>query len=258
MLQRLLHSWRRSGARRLHSTISYNNLRRAQLSELSNIAEVQQRDIFWAKLKEENCKSYASSAVGRLEKSGLSKEDYVRLVDASFATFLLHTEARIASALGQGFYTIGPCGEELLAAVALNLQSTDASALHYRHVATSITRQLLSGRSMDDVLLDRARGFTCSVFDPVTGGKHCAIGGTAYDFLVTSTLASQAPPALGRALGIPLSYHLGVHSKFPKNAISYVSIGDGSANNAHFLAALNLAEYSQHRRRQVYLLKLIS
>eukprot|EP01052_Picozoa_sp_SAG31_P031814 SAG31_NODE_3414_length_4302_cov_20.546239_5_plen_291_part_00 len=33
----------------------------------------------------------------------------------------------------------------------------------------------------------------------------------------------------------------------PSSAISYVSLGDGSVNNAHFLAALNLAEYTQHR-----------
>ena len=29
--------------------------------------------------------------------------------------------------------------------------------------------------------------------------------------------------------------------------MSYVSVGDGSVNNAHFLAALNLAEYATHR-----------
>jgi TPP-dependent pyruvate/acetoin dehydrogenase alpha subunit len=29
--------------------------------------------------------------------------------------------------------------------------------------------------------------------------------------------------------------------------VSYVSVGDGSVNNAHFLTALNLAKYAQHR-----------
>ena len=29
--------------------------------------------------------------------------------------------------------------------------------------------------------------------------------------------------------------------------MSYVSVGDGSVNNAHFLAATNLAEYMGHR-----------
>lgn len=42
-----------------------------------------------------------------------------------------------------------------------------------------------------DIALDRARGHVVSILDPVTGGNHCAIGGGPYDFLVTSTLASQ-------------------------------------------------------------------
>jgi hypothetical protein len=86
---------------------------------------------------------------------------------AALLTFALHIEARIASAIGEGcstlhspmpfstppppsslsatsapphaaatagFYTIGPCGEEALAAVGLALRSTDAVALHYRHL----------------------------------------------------------------------------------------------------------------------------
>ena len=77
---------------------------------------------------------------------------------------------------------------------------------------------------------------------------------------MSSTLASQAPPAVGRALGIALSNTLllpkknmegggdgGMKPVFPSDAISYVSFGDGSVNNAHFLTALNLAKYSQHR-----------
>ena len=38
---------------------------------------------------------------------------------------VLHVESRIASAVGEGFYTIGPGGEELLAAVGLVLKPTD-------------------------------------------------------------------------------------------------------------------------------------
>ena len=44
-------------------------------------------------------------------------KDLEVLVDAALATFALHVESRIASAIGEGFYTIGPCGEEALAAV---------------------------------------------------------------------------------------------------------------------------------------------
>ena len=178
--------------------------------------------------------------------------------------------------------------------------------MHYRHVATSIARQLLIGESIFKIALTRARGYTCSSLDPITGGKHCAIGGSSYDYIVTSTLASQATPAVGRALGVALSnillstrtsnefrpspslfsssstqtlesesdleldfnsadksfapipnivkdeIHFQVEEppadiKFPKDSISYVSFGDGSVNNSHFLSALNLAKYSQHR-----------
>lgn len=53
---------------------------------------------------------------------------------------------------------------------------------------------------MKPLLLDRARGYAVAFSDPVTNGAHCALGGGDYDFLVTSTLASQATPAVGRAM----------------------------------------------------------
>ena len=34
---------------------------------------------------------------------------------------------------------------------------------------------------------------------------------------------------------------------FPSDSVSFVSVGDGSVNNAMFLAALNMSEYAQHR-----------
>jgi TPP-dependent pyruvate/acetoin dehydrogenase alpha subunit len=172
------------------------------------------------------------------------------LLDSILATFLLHVQARIASCLGKGFYTIGPCGEETLAAVGLCLRETDASALHYRHVGTEVARQLSAGIPIENIMLDRARGYTCSVMDPVTGGRHCAIGGHPFSYLVTSTLASQGPPAVGRALAIPLVKKMGVRSAFTSDSISFVTVGDGSVNNAHFLAALNTAEYAQHTSRK--------
>lgn len=108
-------------------------------------------------------------------------------------------------------------------------------------------------RTIEAILLDRARGFTCSKFDPVTGGVHCAIGGGAYDFVVTSTLASQCPPAVGRAMAMGLVKNLQIEdsifhpnstSKYAlgdcKVPLSYVSLGDGSVNNAHFLSAHNM------------------
>lgn len=48
--------------------------------------------------------------------------------------------------MGQGFYTIGPCGEELIAAVGAILKPTDPIALHYRHIGAQVSRQLKAGR----------------------------------------------------------------------------------------------------------------
>jgi 2-oxoisovalerate dehydrogenase E1 component len=178
--------------------------------------------------------------------SSLTADNGRKLITAGMATFALHTESRIAAAMGEGFYTIGPCGEELLGAIGLLLRTEDALALHYRHLAAQVARHLRS-KSLDDIILDRARSHVVSVNDPVTHGAHCALGGDDYSFVVTSTLASQAPPAVGRALGSSLAHQLGLPSKFQPDFVSFVSLGDGSMHNAHALSALNLAEYALHR-----------
>jgi TPP-dependent pyruvate/acetoin dehydrogenase alpha subunit len=234
-------------------------LRQIHKIDISSIAEVK----FLSHLLKNDQSNVTSERIQRFHDSGMTIPQLEQVVQAGLITFLLHVESRIASSLGQGFYTIGPCGEESLAAIALNIKERDASALHYRHVSLSVLRQLKLGRRAAEVVLDRARGFTCSTLDPVTGGKHCAIGGTPYDFLVTSTLASQACPAVGRALAIPLTQLLrqateraggstAIPLKFPKDSISVVSVGEGSTNNAHFLSALNLAEYSAFKNQKVY------
>ena len=137
-------------------------------------------------------------------------------LDAAMATFCLHVESRIAALVGKGFYTIGPCGEELLSAIGVSLEAQDDAALHYRHLGVSLARQLQYRGQSEDVisqmLLDRARGYTVSKMDPVTGGVHCSIGSHhgPKDYLVTSTLASQCPSAVGRALGYSLASKLQV------------------------------------------------
>ena len=165
---------------------------------------------------------------------------------AAMATTHLHTFSRVAAHGAYGYYTIGPCGEELLAALAFSSRPTDPAALHYRHLGTLVARQLQRGSSLVEVLLDRARGYTTSIHDPVTGGVHCSLGADPdYDYLVTSTLASQGPQAVGRALAIA---HM-PQERWPSDAISLVSCGDGSINNSEWLSAINAAEYIQHRRR---------
>ena len=41
----------------------------------------------------------------------LSHAQMLTTIDAAMATFHIHVESRIAAVCGQGFYTIGPCGE---------------------------------------------------------------------------------------------------------------------------------------------------
>jgi len=195
----------------------------------------------------------------------IAPEDFLLSLDAAMSTFLLHVNARIASLTGQGFYTIGPCGEELLSAAALSIQPQDSTALHYRHTAISMARQLHERMNtigtnpvdsdkdviLDELLLGRARGYTVSRHDPVTGGVHCSIGGGDNEFLVTSTLSSQCPPAVGRALGYALRDDA-LHTASPltgksnKKAVSFVTLGDGSLHNHHFLSSLTLARHAKY------------
>ncbi len=211
--------------------------------QIAKLAEVVQRASFVRQLANAQC-------LYRAPKFDLHPQDHRTALSAGFATFAVHVQSRIASLKGQGFYTIGPCGEELMGGVGLALRGDDMTALHYRHLATQIVRQISSGESMESILLNRARAHVVSKHDPITGGNHCSLGVGKSDFIVTSTLASQCAPAVGRALGLGLVQHLGVGSRcpVPLDAISYVSLGDGSVNNAHFLAAKNLAEYSDHRK----------
>jgi TPP-dependent pyruvate/acetoin dehydrogenase alpha subunit/pyruvate/2-oxoglutarate/acetoin dehydrogenase E1 component len=194
--------------------------------------------------------------------SPIPRDQIHPLICSILTTFHLHVQSRISSACGQGFYTIGPCGEENLAAIALALDNDrDSAALHYRHLGANLLRTWMSKvggpenfdglSSLPDVIKDRARGYTVSSLDPVSGGNHCALGGNALDFLVTSTLASQTPPAVGRALGNSLAHNLvSDKSKLPfsPKSVHFVTLGDGSANNGHFLSALNLAKYAKHRQ----------
>lgn len=176
----------------------------------------------------------------------LMDSNQIRLtLDSVMATFCLHVEARIAALVGQGFYTIGPCGEETLSSVAHALREEDSAALHYRHLGINLARQLsaLDHESLSDLLLDRARGYTVSRNDPVTGGVHCSIGSaTGNDYIVTSTLASQCPPAVGRALGYAMTSNIG------QRPISLVTLGDGSVHNHHFWSAFHLARHARHKR----------
>ena len=237
----------------LSSSPSYSEKRLLKSEEISAFPELIQRDRLLAELaagdsamRPHSVNTPSTSNNSSTTTHQLSTNELSNCLDAGLLTFALHVESRISSALGEGFYTIGPCGEESLAGVAMALRPDDSVALHYRHLSTSLARGLQAGRTARELCMDRARGYTVSSLDPIGGGTHCLLGGGKQDFLVTSTLASQSTPAVGRALGGRLAHLLGGPAKeaslFPSDFVSYVSTGDGSVNNAHFLSAVNLAE----------------
>eukprot|EP00055_Hartaetosiga_balthica_P006411 m.20037 g.20037 ORF g.20037 m.20037 type:complete len:807 (+) comp5207_c0_seq1:104-2524(+) len=235
---------------------SYVSNREAKWEEIEKIPEMKQLGIFREQLSSEETFQHSKETFSNakfnvpLSAAGVDRETYLRLIRAGMMTFCSHVEARIASFLGEGFYTIGSGGEELMSAVGAVLQRQDYVCLHYRHLGTQFARQLGEGRTMEDILLARARAHTVSAADEVTGGVHCALGGDRHDkttFIATSTLASQCPPAVGRALGSFLAGVLKIPNAPPKNTVSYVSVGDGSINNAHFVSALNFAQYASYK-----------
>jgi hypothetical protein len=76
--------------------------------------------------------------MNQVNQVGIENKDMNALVDAGLLTFLGHCESRVASLLGKGFYTIGPCGEEVMGVLGAVLNKDDPMALHYRHVAASV------------------------------------------------------------------------------------------------------------------------
>lgn len=241
-------------------------LTKSRYNEVKVLQEFKQRDLFRQYLqgKVQQQQHLEKQIISNSHSSsiGINNKQSRVLLQSSLSTFLLHIQARIASLVGAGYYTIGPCGEETTSVFGLMLQQHDPSALHYRHLAATISRQLMHGNDIKNILLDRARGYTCSIYDPVSGGTHCAIGSNGNrDYYVTSTLASQCPQAVGRALGHSLSKSLGFNGFLSKDAmndneesskriVSFVTIGDGSVNNAAFLGSLNLAAYVTYRKRK--------
>ena len=149
-------------------------------SKIRALPEVQAFQSLLAFLKRENKDTlrFSTTTTNSSLKHTLDPSKFLLSLDAAMATFSLHVHARIASLVGKGFYTIGPCGEELLSSAAMAFKPPDTTALHYRHTGISIARQLHENqdKSMQDLLLARARGYCVSKYDPVTGGVHCSIG----------------------------------------------------------------------------------
>ena len=111
--------------RLLSSSPSYLEARASRSSEVNSLVEIVELERFHAKLASGELDAAAGAPLS-LADAKTDAATFELALRAGFATLALHTEARVASLLGYGFYTIGPCGEELLAAVGLVLRGDDA------------------------------------------------------------------------------------------------------------------------------------
>jgi hypothetical protein len=92
---------RLSGAGAWRSFASYAEKREQKASELADLVEVRFANSFAAQLREGSCRSSMNNKVGEELQPALldvaSREEVLRALQAGFATFWLHTEARVAS-----------------------------------------------------------------------------------------------------------------------------------------------------------------
>jgi hypothetical protein len=88
-------------------SVDLKDLRASKAVEIAALPEVAQAGVFTSKLQHGGCANHPSTCNLTLEEVGMSEAELMNNVRAAFATNILHTESRIMSLLGQGFYTIG-------------------------------------------------------------------------------------------------------------------------------------------------------
>ncbi|OFE15007.1 MFS transporter [Humibacillus sp. DSM 29435] len=183
---------------------------------------------------------------GDQRAEAVSPELLFDLFEAQLLSRHLDFAARSLQALGEGFYTIGSSGHESNAAVALSLHPSDPALLHYRSGGFYCAR---AGQVPGtDAALDVLRSLTCSVDDPISGGRHKVFGHPELAIIPqTSTIASHLPRALGMAFALDQRAPLGVSTPVPPDAVVVASLGDASVNHSTAVGALNAAGHIVHR-----------
>ena len=170
--------------------------------------------------------------------------DLLDLFAAEATSRWLDVAARRMRAIGKGFYTIGSCGHEANAAVALATRAGDPALLHYRSGGFYLARALRAGHP--DGILDVALGLAGSADEPIAGGRHKVFGHPDLAVIPqTSTIASHLPRALGVAWAIGRQRHLPARLHRPlrwrDDALVVASFGDASANHSTATGAINAA-----------------
>lgn len=183
---------------------------------------------------------------GDTARTGVSDALLLDLFEAQLLSRHLDFAARYLQAQGEGFYTIGSSGHESNAAVALALRPSDPALLHYRSGGFYCARagQVPGSDAAADIL----RSLTCSVDDPISGGRHKVFGHPELMVIPqTSTIASHVPRALGMAFALDRRGPLGVATPVPGDAVVVTSLGDASVNHSTAIGALNAAGQLAHR-----------
>ena len=195
---------------------------------------------------EKNFLSYVSTPqtdpIGSMEKLRLSQTQYIDLFDSQLQSRHLDLLARELKQQGLGYYTIGSCGHEANAAVALAFRPTDIAFLHYRSAAFMLQRaKTIASINMPyDILLS----LVASKEDPIAGGRHKVFGSLPLTTPPqTSTIASHLPKAVGTAASIKRASSLKIPHPLADDSVVLCSFGDASFNHASALCAFNSARW---------------
>ncbi len=177
-----------------------------------------------------------------LEEAGLDKNNLLDLFTSQLISRHLDLEARHLKNKNLSYYTIGSSGHEGNAAIGRVLRLTDMAFLHYRSGALMVER--LKKLPQTDPIYELMLSFIASSEDAISGGRHKVFG--SFPGFVppqTSTIASQAPKAVGAAFSINLAKELSIPNKLPHDSIILCSMGDASLNHSVTQGALNAAEW---------------
>ncbi|NNF67117.1 MAG: MFS transporter [Gammaproteobacteria bacterium] len=187
------------------------------------------------------------------DHSALTGTQLLSLFDTMMRSRLLDIAARELRGRNEGFYTIGSSGHEANAIVGMQSRITDPAFLHYRSGAFMLAR---TGKLPDcEPLYDSALSLVASRDDPASGGRH-KVWGSAPGWVLpqTSTIASHLPKAVGTAIALAQSRHLGIKPPIPDDSIVICSFGDASVNHSAAQGAFNAAQWTAYQNLRVPIL----
>lgn len=207
-----------------------------------------------AKIIDQNIKSFLSAQVKVSSYSHLEKlnfavtdETIIDLFESQLISRYLDIKARKLKAQGKSFYTIGSSGHEGMAVVGLVSRITDMAFLHYRDCALLVQRS--KKNPGHTIIYDLLLSFCASSEDPITAGRHKALGSLELNIPPqTSTIASHLPKAIGAALSLQKIKKLGITGHLPEDAVIVCTFGDASLNHASAQSALNTAEWLTYQQ----------